>query len=260
MPNPDVISSVQNSLIKELSGLKQKKLRDEYGQILIEGQHPIQEAIDAGVSLDFVFVLGETNPLQSPIPVTRVTDNVMAKLASTDTPPPIIAVGQKPAYAPDYQSLQTHTLILGLDGLQDPGNAGTLIRSACAFGAHALWTIGHGVDVFSPKVIRASSGMVFRLPVLTLPSAREISPLQADVGLRVLSADAHRGEPYRKADLATGPLLLLMGSEAHGISPELAAMAQPLHIPMAPGIESLNVGVAGSILLAEAYGQRQNAS
>jgi TrmH family RNA methyltransferase len=237
------IDSPQNPRIQEAAKLHQAKYRRETGLILIEGPHPVAEAQAAGLTLHTVFTL---DPPTTPQGV-QVSERAMARLASTQSPPPVVAVAQAPTLT-EPATLLAHpqALVLVLAGLQDPGNVGTLIRSACAFGATAVWLTPEGADPFQPKVIRSTAGLLFRLPVAVAPLPQQF-PIPAWV------ASAHSGVPYRQASFS-GPTVLLLGAEGPGL--DILPDTQGLTIPMAEGVESLNVAVSGSLLLAEAAHQR----
>lgn len=253
-----MITSLQNPKIKAVVQLHQRKYRDERGLILIEGRHPVEEALHSGIILEEIYLREGESPFSSAaceqLPVTEV---VMAKISTTESPPPVLAVAKRPAYTPLEPTLQSEVVfVLGLIGLQDPGNLGTLIRSACAFGMTAVFLVGEHVDPFHPKVIRASAGMVFRLPFACLDNLeRLIDQLQEHSELQVWGADPHQGESYHQVCYGNKTMLLL-GGEAHGLPGVIWQAAKPLHIPMRSGVESLNVGVAGAIILAEIYQQQ----
>jgi RNA methyltransferase, TrmH family len=253
-----VITSMQNPKVKAVVQLHQNKTRRETGYVLIEGRHPIEEALRADLEiLEYYIREDEKTPLETPVEAVPVTTDVMAKMCTTDTPAPMIAV----AKAPHWNALNVfdgkHHFILGLVGLQDPGNLGNLVRSACAFGATALLTVGSHVDPYHPKVIRASAGLIFRLPVVPLPDFTVLSEqLQSASNVTVWGADAHQGKSYREVTFGEKTLLLL-GAEAQGLPEETWKLATPIHIPIHPQAESLNVATAGAILLAEAYQQQR---
>lgn len=251
-----LITSVQNPRVKAVVQLHQRKYRQEQHRILIEGRHPVAEALRAGLAIHELYVReGEVWAEEASIPAVPVTEAVMARMATTDTPVPVLAIATPPEHAGEQVFAVDSPRILGLVGIQDPGNLGTLIRSACAFGVTGLLLMGSSADAYQPKVIRASAGLVFRLPLgyLADPAALR-EPLLARSDLPVWGADAHQGASYRNVHFGD-KWLLMMGSEAHGLPDDTWALAKPLHIPMSPAAESLNVGVAGAILLAEAYQQ-----
>jgi RNA methyltransferase, TrmH family len=251
--------SVQNPRVKAVCQLHQRKYREESGQILIEGRHPVEEALASQVVLQEVF-LREDEPITLDVscPITTVSEAVMAKMATTDSPPPILAVAEKPQYQTASLIPQDNApcFILGLMALQDPGNIGTLIRSACAFGVTGICNIGSHVDPYQPKVIRASAGLVFRLPIVNIDNTEGLTQfIKANPSLEVWGTDVKNGTSYREVTYGNQTFLLL-GAEGPGLPPEIFALMQSLHIPMASQAESLNVGIAGAIILAEAYQQR----
>ncbi|MCA9789140.1 MAG: RNA methyltransferase, partial [Cyanobacteria bacterium HKST-UBA05] len=145
--------------------------------------------------------------------------------------------------------------VVVLVDIQDPGNMGTIIRSACAFGAAALMTVGNCTDPFSPKVIRASAGQVFRLPLIEVEdTATLIAALNTHPDLPVYATTPNQGRPYQYLSF-TPPYLLLLGSEAHGLPQALIERAEPVQITTQKTVESLNVAMAATTLLAHAYQQ-----
>jgi TrmH family RNA methyltransferase len=178
-------------------------------------------------------------------------------MSTTDSPAPILAVAQKPAQPERSFLKKPQVKLLALLDLQDPGNVGTLIRAACAFGLQGLIMVGQAVDPFHPKIIRSSAGMIFKLPVLSEPNVSSLfSTLDTYGPFQIWAADAHQGQSYKHTNFGT-KWVLLMGSEAHGIPQDAWDKAQAIHIPSEPQVESLNVAVAGAILMAEAYQQER---
>lgn len=256
------IESAQNPLIIQLATLKTKKGREAEGLVLVEGPHPIEEALAAELELVHLFVRPGT-PLPGPLPpgLTPITvpEHVMKKLASTDSPPPIIAAVRPPTLSPESVLNLPAPLFLVLDGVQDPGNLGTLIRSAVAFGVSAILLTPGTVDPMSPKVIRASAGLVFALPVVawTEPTEKLLETLQAkNVSVYGTSGHPEQAQDFRSVQYQ-GAAALLLGQEGGGLRSEtLGHASATVTIPMHPRVESLNVGVSGSIILAEAARQR----
>jgi TrmH family RNA methyltransferase len=269
MTNHPPASSPPSGLsLPQVAALKRRKERNATGLILVEGRHPIEEALRAGLTLRAGFV--RNSPAESlpqtdvPFPARHVDEKAMARLSDTHSPPPCLAVFERP---PNPKRL-SGSLALVLDEIQDPGNLGTLIRSAVAFGVESVLLLGEAVDAYGPKVIRASAGLIFALPVAI--AARhpltEFFPVQqegpwhfyaavADTLSRV--GDIPRVIPYRQADY-TGRCAILLGNEGRGLAPELlqAPGLVRITIPMKARVESLNVAVSGAIILAEAAAQR----
>jgi TrmH family RNA methyltransferase len=248
-----------HQLIKDVVALKQKKFRDERGLILVEGRHPIEEALQAGLPMQHAFALAD-QPADSlpkaawPISPLVVDETVMARLSSTSSAPPCLAVFEKPK--PPSQ-VQGHFVLL-LDGLQDPGNLGTLIRSAVAFGVDSVVLVGDSVEPTNPKVIRASAGLIFALPVLEFEREALQALFPAEEWTVYTTTGAPDALPYRTADY-TGRCVIVLGNEGRGVSSDLFAgrPVRALTIPMDERVESLNVAVSGSIILSEAAAHRK---
>jgi TrmH family RNA methyltransferase len=253
MSEHGLIDSPQNPLIKSLQGLTRAKERAESGKILIESLHPVQEALRANLPLEYVFVREDvadkiSNALHI-AHVTVVSERVMAKLATTQSPPEVLAVAKRPVIQTSYPP--EATCVLGLYQLQDPGNVGTLIRSALAFDVTHVAFIGHnGVEPFHPKVIRATAGQLFHINVITLEAMTDIA---SDVS--VIAMDAQGQTKIDALTWPSGKSLILLGQEGEGLPAELPVQTAVVSLPMANGVESLNVAVAGSLVLAHRYWQ-----
>lgn len=246
-----------SQLIKEVAALKQRKFRDEAGVILVEGRHPIEEAMKAGLTMRQLFVQpdhpGGYPAMAFPVEPYVVDEKGMARMATTDSPPPCLAVFERP----EPQGKLVGSLVLLLDGIQDPGNLGTLIRSALAFGVDSVVLTDDAVEPYNPKVIRSSAGLVFAVPIL-VRKRESLAVLFEDANWKIYATMGHPGAcPYREADY-TGRCMIVLGNEGRGISENLlpAERLQPLTIPMAEAVESLNVAISGSIILAEAAARR----
>jgi len=247
-----------SQLIKDVAALKQRKFREESGTILVEGRHPIEEALKAGLTMRQLFFLpnhpGGYPNRAFPVEPFEVDEKSMARMASTDSPPPCLAVFERPEPLKKLQG----SLVLLLDGLQDPGNLGTLIRSAIAFGVDTVVLTDDSVEPYNPKVIRASAGLVFAVPVLV----RKRSAMTALFDAPDWKLYATTGQPgatsYRQVDYA-GRCVVILGNEGRGISDALFPDRDllPLTIPMTDAVESLNVAISGSIILAEAAACRK---
>jgi len=182
--------------------------------------------------------------------VDETTEKVLASASDTQTPQGILAVVEQ------RQLELPHELdfILVADGLRDPGNLGTLLRTASAAGVQAVFLPPGSVDPFSPKVVRAAMGAHFRLPLRSLEwdALRQLIPQE----VRIFLADAAGGEPYTRMDFKV-PLAIIVGGEAEGAGARAASLAQcRVHIPMAGEVESLNAAVAAAVLLFEVRRQR----
>lgn len=258
------ITSPQNPNVKAWASLLDKKYRDRTGCFLIEGVHLLQEALKARglVQIKAIAVDAargwpdELTGVRLPekTPVYALPASVMAKCTGTDTPPPVFAVVTKPR--PDASALhRAGGFVVALDGVRDPGNAGTLIRAADAVGADAV-VFGRGsVDPYNPKTVRSTMGSLFHLPVIEGDLA-EWLPEAKRRGVRLVGASLDARQSCYEYDW--GPACwLLLGNESTGLSPAVSALVdEHVLIPMRGQAESLNVAMAGAVLMYEAMRQR----
>jgi TrmH family RNA methyltransferase len=180
---------------------------------------------------------------------------VVAKVADAVTPRPVLAVATRPDVSLD--DVSGADLVVVCAGLQDPGNAGTVVRTAEAAGAGAVIFADDTVDVFSPKSVRASAGSLFHVRLVAGGNPVEVLERLGERGVRRLGAVAHGGTSLYDVDL-TGPTAVVLGNEAHGLPPELRdALDVEVTIPHAGRTESLNVGMAAAVICFEALRQRQ---
>lgn len=261
------IESASNPRVKTWSQLKTKKGRQTTGLFLVEGIRLVAEGIASGLRVEAVLWDVGTAELPadivtalqaSRVPVVELSPTAFAAVADTVTPQGVIAVVKRPdgRLAAALQG-RAAALALALDGVQDPGNLGTLLRSADAFGASLVGCGSGTVDPFSPKVVRASMGGLFRVRVSTEATGSFVQRWKSENGLgQVVSTAASSTTLCTEVNFCK-PTLLLIGSEANGISDAVAALADvTVRIPMELQAESLNAAMAGSILLYEAYRQR----
>lgn len=251
-----VISSRTNTRVKQLRAAFVDNPRLSGGLVAIEGDNLLAEALRSGLMLKTVFV-SERHTVPDTLPpdteVLRLTGDVFASAAGTRTPQGIAALVEPPVAAV-ADVLRRTPLILIAAGLQDPGNLGTLVRSAEAFGATGVLATPGTVSVWNQKALRASAGSVFRVPVADITSS-EIEALKAR-GVRLLAAVGSGGTSAQDIDF-TGLCALMIGNEGSGLGSEWLEMADALVTIPCPGpVESLNAAVAGSLLLYEASRQR----
>ena len=261
------VSSRQNGLVKELRKAFYQGDSSEQGAVAIEGVRIIEEAIRSGLRFQTVF-FSESGAahaarllpqISSHVEALLLPNDVFSNAVSTETPQGVAAlVKLKPAKLEDLlEQVSTDFLLAGAGGIQDPGNLGTIIRSAEAFSARGVLLGEKTVSHFNPKVVRASAGSVFRQPLLPIKLGEVISVLK-DRGVRMVASSSHKGQPVDQADL-TGPLALLVGNEGAGLPAEILAEADELvTIPHSSRVESLNAGMAAGILLYEAARQRKS--
>ncbi|NBC72970.1 RNA methyltransferase [Paenibacillus sacheonensis] len=259
------ITSLQNEKVKAMAALLEKKHRDRSGRFLIEGVHLVQEALLAGSDVETIVidsergVPGELRTLlgQTDCELIEVTPAIMAKCTGTDSPPPVFGVVAKTA-AGDAPLYRSDSLVVVLDGVRDPGNVGTIIRSADAVGADAV-ILGRGcVDLYNPKTVRSTMGSLFHIPVVEA-DLTELLPEAKRQGIHLVGTSLQASATCYSYDWR-GPTWLLLGSESNGLSE--AALAQVdtrMIIPMHGRSESLNVAMASTVLLYEAMRQRRYA-
>ncbi|MFA5006943.1 MAG: RNA methyltransferase [Candidatus Izemoplasmatales bacterium] len=230
------IASLQNERIAELLRLDRRRHRDETGRFVVEGPHLVAEAVAAGLC-ETVFAVAD--PGFTGIETFLVTEPVMAKIAATYAPQGVLAIVRRPA----PRALGDRVLLL--DGIQDPGNMGTLLRTALAFGFATVVADGC-VDWYNQKVLRATQGAVFRLNLLEA-DLTEFS--DAHPGWAVYGTDPHGGIPLDRFVPPAGPFALLLGNEGAGVRPALLAAAAKTVRIETTDVESLNVAVAGAIAM-----------
>jgi TrmH family RNA methyltransferase len=263
-----IVQSKQNPRLKQLrKGLAQplrETGRGGRGLAGIEGPNLVEEALRAGLRLECVFVAQGSERLLDGLQLAAETEvlvlprELLDSALATEAPQPIAALVEPPdwtwAHFLDVHR-KTAPLVLVLAALQDPGNLGTILRSAEAFGADGVISLPGTVSAWNPKAVRASAGSVFRLPLLTA-SVEECFLRLREVGVKVWTTTVHAAEPADLVNLA-GPVALLIGNEGNGVPSDLAARADAaLTIPCPGPIESLNASVAASVLLYEAARQR----
>jgi RNA methyltransferase, TrmH family len=260
-----IVQSRQNSRVKELRASLASGAVSERGLVGIEGEHLLMEAVRSGVEIATAFfrrgdeALLERIGLDVKIDVIELPADIFASAVATESPEGIAALVAPRTFSVEDAMGGAQPMVVIAAGLQDPGNLGTLIRSAEAFGASGMITLPGTVSQWNAKAMRASSGSVFRLPVVAAAEEGLLSRLQS-LGIRTLAAVADRGVAADESDLG-GPVALLIGNEGRGLSPELATRADDRITIRCPGpVESLNAAIAGSILLYEASRQRASRS
>lgn len=239
-----VITSLDNDRIKNYIKLKERKNRKKNGEFLIEGMHLVLEACKKGVVKEII--LEENTSFITDLPTIYVSKEVINKISELDTPSNIMAV----CTMMDEKIVGNRLLLL--DDIQDPGNLGTIIRSALAFNVDTIILSPNTVDLYNPKVVRATQGMMFHINIVIKDLKEVITELKKKkipvYGTRVDSGTDVRVLRDEKID----KYALIMGNEGNGVSTEILDMCDEyLYIKMNEKVESLNVGVATSILLYE---------
>jgi TrmH family RNA methyltransferase len=253
-----MITSTSNDRVKYVHALSRRKTRQEEGRFVVEGPRLMEEAVRAHVTPDFVFYTSEVGERGQKL-VERlravgvvcldVTPGVMRFCSETETPPGLLAV--LPTPSPSLPQRPTFSVVA--DALRDPGNLGTLLRTAAAAGADQVLLGPSTVDAYNLKVVRGAMGAHFSLPMATMTWPGITSHL---AGQSIWLADARGAVSYTDVDW-TQPSALILGGEAKGATPEAEKLATGrVSIPMQRGVESLNAAVAAAIILFEAQRQR----
>ena len=261
---PRRITSRQNSAVKEFRALLSHAGRSTPAQVAIESENLVREALRSGLRLQSVMVSETAEHVLNSLPVPPgcelflVPDAVFDSIAATRDSQGVAALVTPPQFSVEDILRQSDPLILIAAGIQDPGNFGTLVRSAEAFAAAGVLGLPGTVSIWNQKALRASAGSAFRIPVLgsAISQLRDLKQL----GIRLLATSSHSTTDAGEVNLRRGCALLL-GSEGSGLGSEVLAVADEVISIRCPGpVESLNAAVAGSLLLYEASRQRSRRS
>lgn len=254
------IQSKDNSLIKDIKKYKEKKYRNLNGKFLIEGWKLIEEALKAECLIEYILfddkqedkVLYLKDKFQSNIECIKVSKEIIKILCSTETPQGIVALVQKKSYELHFED----GFYILADKVQDPGNIGTIIRSAHGSGAKGIILTKGTVDIYNEKVIRSTMGSMFHIPIFE--NAEEVICNLKERGYKFVVSSLQTDTNFYEEDLKRN-IVICIGNEGNGVSDEIYELADvKVKIPMPGGVESLNVAVAASIMMFEAV--RQNLS
>ena len=238
-----LITSIKNEHIKELVKLKEKKYRDETKTFLVETKHLVLEAYKSGWIKELILEQNEIFPIDAP--TTYVSKEVLKKLSSLESPSNVMAVVNK-----REETTNIGEKVLILDKIQDPGNLGTIIRSAVAFNIDTIICSKDTVDVYNPKVVRSSQGMMFHIPILTKNLESFIPELKKQ-DYKIVGTKVTNGHDVRTSSIYSH-FALVIGNEGQGISRNIDELCDEyLYIKMNENCESLNASVAASILMYE---------
>jgi TrmH family RNA methyltransferase len=256
------ITSPHNPKIKQWSQLLTKRGRETQGNFILEGVHLVQEALKAHLELEVILFSLEKGypselPERSSLPCEciAVSELALAKCSDTQTPQGVLAIAIKPVVSKEQLFDQENALVVVIDGVQDPGNLGTIIRSADAVGASGV-VLGRGtVDLYNPKTVRSTMGSLFHLPILEY-DLLELLPLARQKGIDLVGTSLQAKQNCYEFNM-TGTLWIIVGNEGSGVSDSIQPfISQEIIIPMRGQAESLNVAMAATVLLFEAARQR----
>jgi TrmH family RNA methyltransferase len=262
------IEGRHNPLLKQLRQAFSRAQRTADGDCAIEGLRMLEEAIRSGLRFRAVFFRESAQEraerllpqIGAHVETLLLPDKLFDASVPSETPQGVAALVRLKEFSVDdvleHERLQVGPVVV-LAGLQDPGNLGTIVRSAEAFGSAGI-ILGEGtVSPWNAKAVRASAGSIFRLPVVAAAGLEDVVARLRAQSVRLIATSSHKGTPLDQADLA-GPIAVFIGSEGSGLARGLISqMDEAVAIPHTPQVESLNAGVAGSIILYEAARQRK---
>jgi len=242
------VTSLQNPMVKLAASLHQKKNRDETGLFLLEGEKCVEEAQKHGLEIVHLFTQENSS------------EKILKKISTTDTPPTVVAVAKQFSYNTEDLFKSETPLIIALENVKDPGNLGTIIRTATAAGASGIILTGDTVDIFNPKVVRSTAGNLLKLPIVKIEDSSKFKEtINSCKQCKIFATSSHlSGKNYYEADFK-GATVIIFGSEAEGITDKLLTQVDSsVKIPLYKGIESLNLGISVGIILFEALRQRKS--
>lgn len=232
-----IIESLNNEKIKYYTKLQNKKYREETGLYIAPGEHLVREALALDLVKDVFLLEGEDNTYGN---VTYLKEAVMKKLSGLENAPKVLAIVKKNV----TNNIKGNVIIL--DNLKDPGNIGTIIRSAVAFNYETIIISPNSADIYNIKTIRATEGMLYKINIV-IKDLNEIIPDLKNKGYKIVGTDVQKGShPYKISSAHA----LIIGSEAKGMSDDVKKLCDEFfYIPMSEKCESLNAGVSASILM-----------
>jgi TrmH family RNA methyltransferase len=246
--------------------IRDRRARRAEHAFVVEGPRVLEAALDRDAELESAYVGPGADRAFAPlvsrlraldVPIEELKEGVLERIGDSVTPQPVLAVASMTRA--DLDDLGTHGVVLVAVTVRDPGNAGTLLRSAEAAGTAGVVFSGNSVDPYAPKVVRSSGGAVFGIPVVEEDDPVKVLDALGRQGRRRLAAMATGGEHVERVDL-TGSVAIVLGNEASGLPSDLAShLDASVTIPVDPPAESLNVGIAGAVLAFEAARQRRAA-
>ena len=235
-------TSIENKKIKKIKKLNSKKYRDEFNEFLIEGEHLVLEAYKKGILKELI--LEEKSKFKLDVTTSYVTSNILKYISNLSTPPKIIGICKK------LNSKKIGNKILILDDIQDPGNLGTIIRSSVAFNIDTIVLSKNCVDIYNPKVLRATQGMIFNINIIEEDLITFIPSLKNN-GYKVYGTKVNGGKSLKNVEKSE-KFAIIMGNEGNGVRTQILDLCSDyIYIDINKSCESLNVGIATSIILYE---------
>ena len=245
------IETVSKNRINEIVKLHQKKYRDEQGLFIAEGYKVLEELLEIRESIIEIFALKSADISKIGHPVSVVDEETMKKISTTDTTCEILTIAKKQER--DITKFSNLKKLVLLDSISDPGNLGTIIRSATAFGIEGIILFGNCVDLYSPKVIRSTTGNFFKTPIINIKNKDEIKNLFKS-HLKIATALSKENNISLKECAKIDKYIIMLGSEAKGLQEDLTNIADKnIRLEMINNVESLNLSVSASIIFYELF-------
>ena len=245
------VKTISNNRIKEIVKLHQKKYRDEFGLFIAEGFKILEELINEKAEIVEVIALDSTDISNLSLPISIVNEVTMKKISTTDTACEILTIAKKKKT--EITNFKKLNKIVLLDSINDPGNLGTIIRSASAFGIDGIILFGNCVDLYSPKVIRSTTGNFFKTPIIQIKNRDELEK-NFSSHIKIATALSKENNISLKECAKINKYIIMLGSEANGLSTELIKLAEKnIRLEMKNNVESLNLSVSASIIFYELF-------
>jgi len=256
------ITSIQNPLIKDVHSLQQKKNRNEHGLFLIEGYKGVYDALKSGLKIEYIFVnqtfIKDLSEFETD-EIYTVSEQVMNKISTTDSPPEIVAVVKQLKSSINDIFINENPVIVLLENIKDPGNLGTIIRTAAASDISGIILTDESVDIYNPKTVRSSAANLWKIPVVTMTDKASIKKCVNNFKkCNFIATVVHKDATlYYDIDLKK-PSVIMFGSEAEGLSKTLTDQADIFAtIPMSEKVESINLSISVGVMLYETLRQRK---
>lgn len=262
-----LVKSKSNKWVKYIKKLFRRRFRGRESKFVVEGIRVIEEILESDVPVEVVLFSSQVKftprgceliriAQKSGITVLEVTEKIMNELSDTETPQGILAVVHRVDVNLDEIISSSPSLLVLVDGVQDPGNLGTIIRTAAGGGVEGVILLPGTVDLYNPKTLRSTMGNIFKIPIVVARDREEVLRKLSDAGLKLIVGDPSAKKAVFEVGL-TGPVIIVVGNEGNGVKEDLLKLAgNVVNIPMSPGVDSLNVAVAAGIMIYEVLRQR----
>lgn len=245
------VDNISNNKIKGIVKLHQKKYRDEEGLFIAEGLKAVEELIKAHIEIKEIYALKDFNTLSIKQPINIIKEAEMKKISTTAGICEILAIAKKKNY--EITEISKRNKIILLDSISDPGNLGTIIRSAAAFGIEGIILFGDCVDIYSSKVVRSATGNLFKTPIIKIKTIGELNKHFKN-HTKVATSLAKENNISLEECSKLEKYIIMFGSEAKGLSKELTKIAEKnIKLEMKNNVESLNLSVSSSIIMYELF-------